>query len=74
MDITTFEVTLVPVILALVQGAKQAGLPTKWAPLLSLVLGVGGVWAISGGFDLITGIVVGLSAAGLWSGTRATLQ
>jgi len=71
------------VIVALVEGAKRAGLPTRWAPLLAVALGLAcgllahaatvapraHLWYEAAG----TGIVLGLSAAGLYSGTKAIL-
>ena len=67
-------------IVGLVQIAKSSGLPGRWAPLLSVGLGLafavaygllnrltGPVW-----LDLVgLGILAGLSASGLYSGVRA---
>ncbi len=71
------------VIVALVEGAKRAGLPTRWAPTLAVLFGlVCGLlaqlaavaphvhlWYEAAG----AGIVLGLSAAGLYSGSKAIL-
>ncbi len=71
------------VIVALVEGAKRAGLPVRWAPVLAVLLGlVCGLlaqaaavaprvhlWYEAAG----TGIALGLSAAGLYSGTKTVL-
>ncbi len=71
------------VIVALVEGAKRAGLSARWAPVLAVVLGLTcgllaqlavvaprvDVWYEAAG----AGIVLGLSAAGLYSGTKAFL-
>ena len=78
MDISIQFVILIPVILGLVQAAKIAGLNTRFAPLLSIALGVVGAfvvqWSLAdAGVAIIQGIIGGLSAAGLWSGTRAVL-
>lgn len=61
-------------ILALVNVAKQTGLPAKLTPLLALILGVGiqaGLWAMgtrTGGLAemLAAGALAGLSASGAW--------
>lgn len=74
MDITAIQATLVPVVLAIVQLIKGVGLPTKWAPLLAVVLGFTGVWMTLGHMDILTGITVGLASAGLWSGAKTTLK
>ncbi len=71
------------VIVALVEGAKRAGLPGQWAPVLAVLLGLTcgllaqlaavaprvHLWYEAAG----AGIVLGLSAAGLYSGTKALL-
>ncbi len=70
------EAIIVPVILALVEILKKAGVPGKYAPLVSLVLGIGGMFLFSG-FSLesgIKGLVFGLSASGLYSGTKAVVK
>lgn len=68
-----YGVALVPLILALVEMAKRIGLPEKWSPVLSVVLG------LVGGFLLflddpiqgaVVGLALGLSATGLYSGTK----
>ena len=63
----------IPVILGLVEVLKYSGLPTKYAPLASLILGVVyGLTMVSQDVSgAILGIVAGLSASGLFSGTKA---
>lgn len=64
---------LVPVIVALVSAVKTAGLPSKYAPILSILIGVA-FFSFIGEDDLITnafaGVLAGLGASGLYSGTR----
>jgi len=77
MEITAQFAVLVPVIIGAVEAAKRAGLATRYAPLLALGLAVGAVGLLSGSWDsqtLLEGVVAGLSAAGLYSGTRSTLN
>jgi len=62
----------VPVVVALVQIAKGLGLTTRYAPLLSLVLGVGILLAL--GEPWLAGIIVGLSASGLYSGGKTAFK
>lgn len=70
MDITL----AVPLVLALVEVAKRAGMESKYAPGLAVLLGVVfmGVWG-DGAFadQLFEGLIAGLSASGLWSGAKA---
>lgn len=77
MDITTQFLIAVPIVLGVVQAIKVAGLPTKWAPLTSIVLGIVaasviGGWSFSGTI-VVQGVIAGLSAAGLWSGVKTTI-
>lgn len=75
MDIVS-NIVLVGIIIGLVEVIKQVGLPTKFLPLLAVALGVGASFipsfSIYGGVDIVQGIVAGLSAVGLYAGTRST--
>lgn len=78
MEISTQFLVLVPVVLGIVQAIKLAGLPTRWAPLTSIGVGVLGAFLIGGltfgGSVILQGIIAGLSAAGLWSGASSTFS
>lgn len=67
---------LVPIIVGLVALAKLY-ISSRFAPLIALALGIIGAFLINGtsgvGVTVISGIVIGLSASGLYSGTKATL-
>lgn len=68
---------MVPVILAVVSGVKQAGMPSRFAPVLSIVLGMGAFYFLADGeigVRLFEGLVAGLSASGLYSGVKTTMQ
>jgi hypothetical protein len=69
-------VVAIPVVLGLVSVAKISGLPERWAALSSVVLGliVATLLGFSGGWKeiVLAGIVLGLSASGLYSGSKAT--
>lgn len=70
------ETTLIiAVIIGLVQAVKQFGLKSKHAPLLAIVFGVVAAFGVAQeatlGLTVFSGIVFGLTAAGLYSGTRA---
>lgn len=76
MDIILSPLMLasIPVVLGVVSAIKVAGLPDKWAPVASLVFGLV-VAFVAGGtllVEVLGGLVVGLSASGLYSGTKAT--
>ncbi len=76
MEITSTFLVLIPVILGIVQSFKMVGLKSKWAPLVSIVLGVLGAFVLGGftGAAVLGGIVAGLSSSGLYSGARATAK
>ena len=74
------EVTLTlvtAVVIGLVQSAKILGMPTKFAPVLAIVLGVLGTSTLAmyqfSPEIIFAGVICGLTACGLWSGTKATI-
>ena len=72
-------VPAVVLIMAVVELAKQLGFPSRYAGLLAAVLGAVGGLAVDiwGGSqlvsDVVTGLVAGLSAAGLWSTVKSSV-
>lgn len=72
------DAALVAIVTGLVSLSKEAGLPTKWAPLLSLLFGIfAGVFYVSpndllGG--LLNGVVLGLASVGLYSGPKNLVE
>jgi hypothetical protein len=62
-------------IIGITQVLKLCGLPTRFAPAVSLALGLSLSFIAIGVSPEATfaGIIAGLSAAGLWSSTRTTL-
>ena len=67
---------LVGLTVGLVEVAKRVGLPAQYAPVVSIACGLGLAALVLplGSALALSGIVVGLTASGLYSGTRATLQ
>lgn len=67
---------LIAAVVGITEAAKRSGMPSKWAPLLSIALGVGASLAFNEG-DMaklvVDGIILGLSSAGLYSGTKAVV-
>lgn len=79
MDITQLNPLLlasIPVILGVVSLIKGLGLPSRFAPLASVILGLGVSFLIGGTpfIVIMGGLIVGLSASGLYSGTKATIE
>lgn len=65
-----------PIALALVELAKQTGKIPDWLkPILALLFGIGVAFLIAEDLTtqktIVAGIIAGLSAAGLYSGTKA---
>ncbi len=76
MDDSLLGVGAVGLVVGLVEGAKQLGLPTRYAPALAAALGLllklGYAWS-TGAQDrqswygaVLTGLALGLAAAGLY--------
>lgn len=70
--ITEQFVVLVPIVVGLVQVFRKAGLPTKLAPMTAIILGIAcAVGLASYDFtSVLAGVVVGLTASGLYSGVK----
>lgn len=74
-DILVAMAVLTPIVVAFVEAAKRLLIPGRWAPLVALACGVAlafifppdAAWRN----ELAAGILSGLAASGLWSGTRA---
>lgn len=77
-DIVLYGISLSPLIIALVAMARYEGMPSKVAPLLSLILGICGgvaaqyhVYQLHGTpdwlFGVVSGIGLGIFASGLYS-------
>lgn len=73
-------VSAIGIIIGIVEVAKQTGLPTRYAPLVSLLLGVllTTAYAIAdqsfSAASVLMGLTFGLSASGLYSGVRAVTE
>lgn len=80
MSTTIVSLASIPAVLALVNLGKSLGVKGKWAALLAVLLGVGLAIAqyALGGFGwyqaAVQGIILGLSAAGLYDMKTANGQ
>lgn len=74
--IIPLQLALIPILIGINQVVKVLGLPKRFIPVASIILGIGISFVVPGVVTLsvavIGGIVIGLSAVGLYSGTRAT--
>ncbi len=75
---TIYDVAIIPLIVGIVELLKEIGLPSKFAAVVSALIGIViGIVYISPD-DIKRGILVGLSlglaASGLYSGTKSTAE
>lgn len=72
------DVLLIAVIVGLVELLKKLNLPHKLLPVASLIFGLtGGVFYLFPGdlkAGILMGIIMGLSASGLYSGTKNIVE
>lgn len=84
MDITTpflsvLQLGLVPLVIGLVQllkNAKLTGEEHRFAPIISLLLGVGGAFLLPSEtwqYTVLAGVTIGCIAAGVYSGVKTTV-
>jgi L-lactate permease len=74
MEFTAYDIAIIPLIIALVGLIVKMGFPRKYAPVVALALGIAaGFFYLAPGEPkkaVLYGIVVGLSAVGLYSGVK----
>ena len=73
-----YDVAVIPLIMGVTELFKIVGLPNKFAPVLSAVLGVliGLVYIAPENPPkaILVGLSMGLAASGLYSGTKNTVE
>ena len=71
-------IAIIPLLRGILDMFKKVGLNERYIPVVSVVLGVGIGIGLFGNGDMKTGLVqgifIGLSAVGLYSGTKNTLE
>lgn len=78
--ITTNAIVIVPIIIAVVQAIKLTGkIPDHFSPLLAILIGVLIGWisdhdTLDLSTTLLSGVVYGLMASGLYSGIQTTMR
>lgn len=76
MEFTVYDIAIIPIIVAFVQvfGKKVFRIPSRWIPLLNLVLGqLAAFFYVAPEdpkFAVLAGLVMAFSAMGVWSGTK----
>lgn len=77
-ELYVYGFALVPVIVGMVELLKRAGMPKRYSPVASIVFGlIAGFYYLAPGDPpraVFFGLVAGLSAVGLYSGTKNTME
>lgn len=77
--ITVTQLALVPLVMALVSIAKNAGIAgetNRLAPIYSLILGIGLAFLLPSEtlqFTILAGLLIGCTAAGVYSGVKTSV-
>ena len=76
MEILSEFAVMVPLVVGLVAVLRKVGMPTRFAPVMAIVFGVLSTWFFVSPDtnSVMQGIMVGLSASGLWSGVKTSLD
>ncbi len=80
MNDIVYGIAIVPLIVGVVQVFKASGLPDRFAPIVSLTLGLltaSGLAVSQNTFSaesVLTGAAFGLAASGLYSGVQAVRE
>lgn len=72
-----YNVAIIPLILALIELFKRGGLPAKYSPFIGVVFGLlFGIFYLAADIKegIIVGLMLGLSASGLYSGVKNLLE
>lgn len=66
---------LVVVIIAICEAVKVAGVPSRFIPLVSVILGVAGAWYFDNlnFLSTISGVILGLSTTGGYSLVKTSI-
>lgn len=71
-------IAIIPLLIGILEVFKKVGLKEKYIPIFSVSLGIVIGIGLFGNGDLkvglVQGIFIGLSAVGLYSGTKNTLE
>jgi len=77
MEFQAYDIALIPIIVALVGLTGRMGVPTRFLPAVSLLLGLVAAFVYIAPEDpkkaALSGIVMGLSAIGTHSGIKNTV-
>lgn len=75
-DLSLFETTVIPAMIFIIWVIVEVGLPKKFAPVMSLVLGItAGLLFIGVSPEgVVAGVLLGAAAVGFHSGTKNVIE
>lgn len=76
VQMSAVSLGLVPVVMGLTSLVKTY-LDSRWSPIVSLVLGIAGAFIFPSatiGLTVLQGILIGLTASGLYSGVKSVIS
>jgi hypothetical protein len=75
-DVVANSFWIIPLVVALVQAVKMMGVATKFSPIISIGAGILLGFLVNSEFttaqSILSGVIYGLSASGLYSGITVT--
>jgi len=76
MEITISFAVLTAIVIGLVEVIKKLGVNSKFSPIVAIIVSIFLCWITGVKMPemLIGGLVMGLSAVGLFSGTKNTIE
>ena len=72
-----YDIELIPLIIGLISLIKKTTLPKRYIPIFSIFIGILFSFIFSSGNwqkDILVGVYLGLSAMGLYSGSKTILK
>ena len=71
-EFSPLVIAIVPIVLGLIEVIKAAGVSSKYAPSISIILSIAllGLTGITWQMMIVQGIIAGLAASGLYSGVK----
>lgn len=72
-----YDITILPLIIGLVELFKRMGFPSKYSPIIGMIAGLLiGIFYVAPTIKegILIGLVLGLSASGLYSGTKNIVE
>lgn len=75
MDITLQISSIVVIIMGICEALKKAGVPTRWIPMISVVLGIISAFFVGGVsfLSVASGVILGTGTTGLYRVVKTSI-